>query len=121
MQFTAWQKDGVSRPSAQACRVCDSKCGLPVFGSAAIAKANADDPKEGCRVLPATRPCLQGLVCYTSPPNDLRSAARPFGAGGGSRGGKSARVGGCRKADADVGAFHFGGAGIWGAPSVSSN
>ncbi|NLB82174.1 MAG: hypothetical protein GX800_11340 [Clostridiaceae bacterium] len=94
---------------------------LACGGLIAVAEANAGCPKRGAGVLPATRPCLQGLVCYTSPPSDLRSAARPLGAGGGSQGGKSVRVGGCLPAVTDMGAFHFGGAGMWGVPSVSSN
>jgi len=120
MQFTAWQKGGVSRPSSQACRFCDSKCGLPVGGLIAFAEANAISPKG-----------VQGTPCHTTllarssvlylPAERPAKCCPLLGAGGGSRGGKSVRVGGCRKAAADVGAFHFGGAGIWSAPSVSSN
>ncbi|NLB80578.1 MAG: hypothetical protein GX800_02945 [Clostridiaceae bacterium] len=55
MQFTAWQKGGVSRPSTQACRFCDSKCGLPVGGLIAFSYANAGCPKG-----------VQGTPCHTT-------------------------------------------------------
>jgi len=121
MQFTAWQKGGISRPSTQACRVCDSKCGLPVGEGWLWLRQQTQAARRGVQGTPCHTTLLARSSVLYLPAERPAKCCPLLGAGGGSRGGKSVRVGDCRKAAADVGAFHFGGAGIWSAPSVSSN